>query len=205
MKARYAAIDRDLEYGRNVRVAGIVSLVAVILVFQFGPQPDVKPYQLRGVLSDSNWVRLDTALIRIQLPVPPKPQGQVVPAKGGEPSVPTIDPNTNFPDIVRPVDDPKVEPMAFWRVEKKPVLVHQVVPTYPEMARMAGIEGLVQVSVVVDTIGNVAKAEVLKSSGNVQLDEAALAAAREFRFSPGFQRDRPVPVLMSVPFRFSLE
>jgi TonB family protein len=205
MKARHAVIDRDLEYGRDVRAAGVVSLAAVILVFLFVPQPEVKPYQLSGILSDTNWVRLDTALVKIDVPKPPKPQGQVVPAKGGEPSVPTIDPNTSFPDITLPVDEPKVEPIVFWKVEKKPVLVHQVVPAYPDMARMAGIEGKVVVSIVVDTLGAVAGAEVMASSGNGQIDEAALAAAREFRFTPGYQRDRPVPVLMSVPFKFSLE
>jgi TonB family protein len=58
----------------------------------------------------------------------------------------------------------------------------------------------------VDTLGNVAGAEVIGSSGNSLLDRAALDAACKCGFTPGFQRDRPVVVRnVVIPFNFRLQ
>jgi protein TonB len=73
------------------------------------------------------------------------------------------------------------------------------------MALAAGVEGKVVVSMAVDTLGNVSSVEVYASSGNVLLDQAAVAAAHQCRFTPGFQRDRPVVVRnVILPFNFKL-
>jgi TonB family protein len=51
----------------------------------------------------------------------------------------------------------------------------------------------------------VAEAQILKSSGNDALDEAALTAARQARFTPARQKDMPVKVWVSIPFNFYLK
>jgi protein TonB len=90
-------------------------------------------------------------------------------------------------------------------VERRPELIRKVIPDYPEMARAAGIEGKVVVSMVVDILGNVAHAEVYATSGNSLLDRAAVEAALKCGFTPGFQRDRPVVVRnVILPFNFRL-
>jgi protein TonB len=84
--------------------------------------------------------------------------------------------------------------------------VREVLPDYPEMARAAGIEGKVIVAMVVDTLGNVASAEVFATSGSALLDRAALEASYKCGFTPGFQRDRPVIVRnVILPFNFRLQ
>ena len=72
-------------------------------------------------------------------------------------------------------------------------------PKYPELARRQGKEGRVAVRVVTDGNGNVASAEIARSSGNADLDAAALKQARRAKVdaSPG------KPVTMN--FTFSLK
>jgi TonB family protein len=206
MKSRYAVLDHDLEYGRDIRIAGIVALVSVIAVFLFAPQPQVEPYRLRGVI-EWDYTTDDPGPVVVDPPKPPEPAPRGIPYASNNPEAPTIARNTDFnelkPDVTAPTIDNDV---IFWKVERKPVMIHEVKPDYPEMARAAGIEGRVVVSMVIDTLGNVAHAEVYATSGNVQLDQAAVAAAYQCRFIPGYQRDRPVTVRQLIlPFSFRLQ
>lgn len=74
---------------------------------------------------------------------------------------------------------------------------------YPEMARKAGLEGLVVVQVVVETDGRPTDPQVVRSPGPI-LDEAALEAVMQLRFKPGMQRGKPVRVRYAMPVRFRL-
>ena len=56
------------------------------------------------------------------------------------------------------------------------VIEHLVRPRYPEDARDRGVEGKVSVLALVDTLGQVVDAEVMRASGELQLDHAAEAA-----------------------------
>ena len=121
------------------------------------------------------------------------------------PEVLTVAKNTSFDELKVVVTETKLEAVDFIKVERRPELIRKVIPDYPEMARAAGIEGKVVVSMVVDTLGNVAHAEVYATSGNSLLDRAAVEAALKCGFTPGFQRDRPVVVRnVILPFNFRL-
>jgi protein TonB len=206
MKTRSIAFDHDREYGRDIRVAGIAALVLVTAAFLFMPQPKVEPFRPHG---QAEW----SFTIEDPVPViydPPEPVAQAprgVPLASDNPEAPTIAPNTDFNELRPDITDPTIETnIPFWKVERKPKLVREVVPDYPEMARAAGIEGKVIISMVVDTLGNVASAEVFATSGNALLDRAAVEAAYKCGFTPGFQRDRPVVVRNVVlPFNFRLQ
>ena len=87
-------------------------------------------------------------------------------------------------------------------MSEKPVLVKQIPPVYPPIAITANIEGTVTVKVLIDTKGNVEKAEILKSIP--MLNEAAIKAALQYNFTPAKQFDKYVKVWMSIPFKFSL-
>ena len=93
-------------------------------------------------------------------------------------------------------------PADFVDVDKEPVLVVKKEPAYPELAKRAGIEGKVWVKIWVDKTGMPRDVVVLKSDAEI-LNAAALAAARQFRFTPAYIKDRPVDVWVSVPFRFT--
>ena len=205
MKSRCSAFDHDLEYGRDIRIAGVVALASLTAAFLFLPQPQVQPYQSRIV---PEWVTLRPDDVPIVLPAPEPPQvlPRGVPVAGDNPNAPTIAPNTTFNELMPDTIVPVLENVKFWKVERKPRLVNEVAPAYPEMARAAGIEGRVVVSMVVDTLGNVARAVVYSSSGNSLLDMAAVEAAYKCGFVPGLQRDRPVQVSEVVmTFNFRLQ
>jgi TonB family protein len=63
---------------------------------------------------------------------------------------------------------------------EKPKKVQHVDPLYPAEARAAGVEGVVLVGFTVDVAGRVTDPVVL--SGHVLLDDAALAAVRQWRY-----------------------
>jgi protein TonB len=73
---------------------------------------------------------------------------------------------------------------------------------YPTMLRDAGVGGVVVVWFFIDETGIVQNAQVNESSGQAQLDEAALRAAQQFRFTAAMNRDQPVAVWVQIPIRF---
>lgn len=92
-------------------------------------------------------------------------------------------------------------PHDFVPVEVEPALIELPAPVYPEIARMAGVEGTVVVRVLVGAKGNVLDAVLLE--GPVMLRDAALFAARGALYRPALQQNHPVPVwvLQRITFR----
>ena len=109
-------------------------------------------------------------------------------------------PNCTWVTIPAPADAP---PDTFEAVEGLPKLVRSVPPDYPDIALKSGIEGLVRVKILVDREGKPGAVSVVHSSADV-LNDAAVAAAWKFRFTPGYSNSGPVPVSVEVPFRFRL-
>jgi TonB family protein len=119
---------------------------------------------------------------------------------------------TSGPDTLRPeprrghvyVDPPPDIPIVpADRLDAKPQLLSVPTPTYPEIARKAGIEGQAVVEVLVDTNGTVVDARILKSSGNSLLDASAMGAARGARFTPPKIRGKVVRAFMPIRFQFT--
>ena len=77
-------------------------------------------------------------------------------------------------------------------------------PIYPEIAKEAGIEGVVYIQFFIDEKGNVTEAYVQKGIPGTGLDEAALDAVRKSKWYPAQQRDKKVGVWQTVPVTFSL-
>jgi TonB family protein len=73
---------------------------------------------------------------------------------------------------------------------------------YPEEARRQGMEGTVQLRVLVNRTGRVEEAGVAVSSGNFVLDSSALRTARTFRFSPAMRDEKALQVWVLVPVEF---
>lgn len=81
-----------------------------------------------------------------------------------------------------------------------PRKIVDVPPLYPEKARAAGITGVVIVEAGVDATGAVTSARILR--GQPLLDEAALAAVRQWRYEPTLLAGAPVPIVMTVTVTF---
>jgi TonB family protein len=87
-----------------------------------------------------------------------------------------------------------------------PKLLDAPAPKYPEAERALGHEGGVVLSFVVRKNGRVGEVSVATSSGFTGLDEAAIAAARKWRFAPA--RDaagKPVESTIQRKLSFKLE
>ena len=100
------------------------------------------------------------------------------------------------------IDDPGID--AFVPVEKLPMAIRQVKPTYPEIARRSGMEGTVWVKILVDREGNPKKAVVVKSDADI-FNEPAIGAALQWKFTPAIMNNGPVAVWVAIPFRFRLQ
>ncbi len=86
----------------------------------------------------------------------------------------------------------------------KPIVRHKVPPIYPEAAKQDGITGKVGLSLKIDATGEVVAAKVTRSLRE-DLDEAALKAARQWRFEPATENGQPVAVLYTVTLNFRLQ
>src|SRR5579863_7484716 len=84
-----------------------------------------------------------------------------------------------------------------------PVVIQKSEPGYTEEARLAGVDGSVRVSLVVDTEGNPTDLKVTRPIG-FGLDEAALATLGSWKFKPGMKDGVAVPVRTSVEVNFGL-
>lgn len=86
-----------------------------------------------------------------------------------------------------------------------PRLISQVLPLYPEAALKAGVEGIVVVAANVGLDGFVFDVQAKATSGNGELDASALAAVRQWRFSPALQGGSSVASVFEVPVRFAIK
>lgn len=84
-----------------------------------------------------------------------------------------------------------------------PRLVHEVKADYTEEARQRGVAGEVVLEIVVRRDGTVGDTRVLQGLGH-GLDERAVNAVRQWRFSPARRMNAPVDVIVEVSVEFRL-
>jgi len=87
-------------------------------------------------------------------------------------------------------------------VVRAPQKVHHVAPTYPAIAQAARVSGTVILEALIAEDGSVRDVKVLRSKA--LLDEAAVDAVRQWRFTPTLLNGVPVQVIMSVTVTFTL-
>jgi TonB family protein len=86
---------------------------------------------------------------------------------------------------------------------KPPKLIKEVSPVYPEAARVAGVEGVVILSVRADEKGGVSDVMVLRSIP--LLDQAAIDAVRQWVYEPMVINGKAMSVVFTVTVRFQLK
>jgi protein TonB len=85
---------------------------------------------------------------------------------------------------------------------RPPQKIVDVRPAYPPLARQARIEGVVILDATIGPEGDVQGLRAIKSVP--LLDEAALAAVRQWKFTPTLLNGTPVSVIMTVRVNFTL-
>jgi TonB family protein len=115
---------------------------------------------------------------------PPEPQAAASPIDpNGDP---TFTPFTVAPSIVN-----------------RDEVIAAMVREYPPELRAAKVGGTVRVYFFIDAEGKVGRTLIDRSSGQPEIDDAALRVAGEYRFTPALNRDEKVPVWVSFPITFS--
>jgi protein TonB len=193
-------------YNRYLRNSLYATLVLHFVGIYFSPPFEFQPY----VLKEQEFIAIETAE-DFELPPPPKEIDQpVVPIaaeEGEEVDEETEIAPTSFDRIENlppPPPPPSESASEFYAFDEPPQLIRYVPPSYPALARQAGIEGTVLLRVVVGTDGKVESATVIQSDVTPAMEKAAIAAARKFLFKPAKQRTVPVRASMAVPIRFKL-
>lgn len=199
--------DHKMMYGVYLRAGLLSSLILFILAFLFVPYAEPEAYKLKREIV-TMVEEISAQMEKFEEPPPlerPKVAVEAESEVAEEEVVETIAATEFQEDLIRTIPTgPDIEIVPYYKVEVKPRPIYQQKPRYPDLARRAGIEGQAVVKALVDIDGSVMDAQILKSSGNQMLDEAALAAARQWRFSPAKQRDKFVRVYVSIPINFRL-
>jgi protein TonB len=100
---------------------------------------------------------------------------------------------------------PLPAPVGAHQVTRMPLPQGRCTGRYTDEARQAGLEGTVILDLVVGEDGRVRQVKVVKGLGG-GLTEAAMAAVKGCRFSPGERDGRPVAVkLRGFKIRFFLQ
>jgi protein TonB len=86
----------------------------------------------------------------------------------------------------------------------RPLGIRRVMPSYPQSARLAGIEGVSLLKTEVLADGSVGRVLIQRSSGNPELDRAAKAAVSQWQFSPARQGEKRIKAWVMIPIRFRL-
>jgi protein TonB len=84
-----------------------------------------------------------------------------------------------------------------------PAIVHEVKPDYTEDGRRRNLEGDVVLEIVVRSDGSVGNVKLLQGLG-AGLDQRAIEAVRQWRFSPARRFGTPVDVIVEVAMEFKL-
>lgn len=80
----------------------------------------------------------------------------------------------------------------------------KVLPGYPRAARRANAEGTVILEATVDVDGKARNIEVKEDNVGYGCARAAIEALKDSRFIPAEQDGEPIPMRISIPYRFVL-
>ena len=77
-------------------------------------------------------------------------------------------------------------------------------PSYPEIARVRGYEGIVLLFAEILPDGRVGNMKIRKSSGYAILDQSAIEAVKPWKFEPAKRSGNPFTVWVELPIKFIL-
>jgi len=136
------------------------------------------------------------------LPPSGTPESRTLHGVRSEDITPGISAEGNDNLVVAPPSDDLPKFGEYVYVEELPEAVTRVLPQYPDIAREAGVDGIVMVQALVGKDGGVKDTRVVNSIP--MLDAAAVAAVKQWVFKPALSNNKPVAVWVAVPVKFSL-
>jgi TonB family protein len=109
----------------------------------------------------------------------------------------------HIPAAPAPPPAPRPEAVRPGGVIKYPAKVHHVPPVYPRIAQEAKVSGMVILEAIIGTDGRVQDVRIVRSKA--LLDQAAIDAVKQWRFTPTLLNGGPVPVILTVTVNFQLQ
>lgn len=100
------------------------------------------------------------------------------------------------------VSGPPLGPQRISQGVAEGMLINRVVPVYPPIARIAGVQGTVVLEATISTRGTIENPHVI--SGHPMLQQAAIDAVSRWRYRPYLLNGTPVEVETTVSVVFSL-
>jgi protein TonB len=170
------------------------------------------------VVASSPLVRPTRAVPNAVAPVTLEPERDAPPASGL--MIPGLPPGSGAIDPsmlggpatgIGPVADPPPAPtpapaQTILRVGpglREPKRIAGAPPDYPKLAKDARVQGIVILETVINERGEVGRIKVLRSVP--LLDNAAITAVQQWRYTPTLLNGVPVSVLMTITINFTLQ
>lgn len=176
-----------------------------VYVYPVQPMPKIKREEPKPVDTEP----------RPELPTIPVPE-YLVPEIVRVPELPPMDLTDDLPPVPTDFEIPGPPPVVAPTVAPAPGPIHvtgEVVPPeavfapkpqYTEPARRVRLEGTVILEAIIDPEGSVTDLKILKPMP-LGLTEAALTAAKQWRFRPATLRRQPVSVYWRLTVTFRLQ
>lgn len=220
-KIKQQAQLREQQYIIHLEIGLIAAIVILLFAFKINYLPEKEEIQF--TVAQEVVFSEDIIQTKQEEKVPPPPR-PVVPIEVANDEIISEEIELNLDselDLDTQLDIPAPPPSApeqetaeeeeervFVVVERMPELIGGLASlnekiTYPEIARMARIEGRVIVQFIVDERGNVVDPYIVRGIGG-GCDEEALRVVKELKFKPGLQRGTPVKVQYAIPVTFKL-
>ena len=133
-------------------------------------------------------------------PLVPKP----APIETRPDPVPTTPSPSDEPATAEPTPSPSLPSRTVSAGDLSASMIHAPPPRYPRESRRQREQGVVVLSVLLDTEGRVADISIQRGSGHRRLDQAALDAVKKWRWRPTIRQGNPVQVRGSVEIPFVL-
>ncbi|MBN2105697.1 energy transducer TonB [bacterium] len=198
-----------LQYRKLLETGMVISLLFCVILFQGSKRFEISKDRIQLELPKITQIDAVATEHKVKKAQVAKP---TIPVPSVEEDI--FDPEDIFtlPDILNMPEPPvptEIDEPHFKAVQKQAVpiggfkaILHHL--EYPELAKLANIEGRVVVWAKIDEKGNVVKTQIYKSIGFEACDQNAMKAIQAVKWEPAMQRDKPVTVWVSVPVDFKL-
>jgi protein TonB len=169
------------------------------------PAPLVRAASARGPASSRVPTEAPPAIVPelSTAPTPPPTDEGVELGPPGVVGVPMQDTGGDAPPPAPPPVTRPSGPVRAGELVQAPRKLADVRPSYPDIARAAHVQGTVVLDAILDRSGRISQVRVVRSVP--MLDQAAIEAVRQWRYTPSTLHGVPVEVLMTITVTFTLQ
>lgn len=170
------------------------------------PVPKVVLFEKAGSTSDPSSERQESAPVDVEVPTLREPVDPALTL-----AIPDVDPlvlpseATAQGSASAGSDTSPRGVISANEADRPPRELSNAQPTYPRVALRRGIEGVVDLQLLIDVSGRVQRLEVVRVVGHESFRKAVMEVARRWRFSPALRHGHPTSVWAEKTIHFELD